>query len=200
MIEINLFQSFYEDKSEARNNELAYCFNHNQYNKLFKRYIQIQGIRPTFNDVFKMTQDYPNCLNVIANSDIYFHESFGRIREINWREKLCLALGKWDLMKTGQLLHMAQPDSQDCWVFYGAAPQIEGADFYVGGVAGCDNVIAYLLEQYGYSVFNPSNDLKCIHYHISRVRNYASGKTQATIERLPPPYKLLHPCNLSDVK
>jgi len=83
------------------------------------------------------------------------------------------------------------PDSQDTWIFMGGVPQISGADFTLGK-AGCDNSIAYMLEQSGYNVLNPSRTIKTYHLHLTNIRNYTDVVGHA-IERIQPPYKLLYP-------
>ena len=100
-------------------------------------------------------------------------------------------------MINGFAIFMNRADSQDVWAFYGAVPKIEGADFFVGGVAGCDNRIAKLLEDSGYNVVNPSIDIKTYHLHETGVRNYIeNGKIKETI---PPPYKLVPPCTIKSL-
>jgi len=49
-------------------------------------------------------------------------------------------------------------------------------------VHNCDNRIAYEILQAGYHVINPSQTIRCIHYHMSEVRNYSPD------ERIPKPY------------
>ncbi len=193
-LEVNLFQSVYTDKSEARDKELQFCFEHNRKNSFFTRYFTIVGDgRPTFNDLFRMTEQYPNCINILSNSDIYFPQEFERIKEIDWRKKkICLALSRWDLMKTGQLQHFDFPDTSDVWIFLGVMPQLKGADFTMGK-PGCDNRINYLIEQAGFEMFNPSKDIRTIHYHLTQVRYYQD------IDRIPPPYRLIHSCHIADV-
>lgn len=57
-------------------------------------------------------------------------------------------------------------------------------------VHNCDNAIANRLENAGYNVLNPSKDIRTFHLHNSGIRNYTSK------DRVPPPYKLIHPHNL----
>jgi len=48
---------------------------------------------------------------------------------------------------------------------------VEGANF-TQGVPGCDNKIAYLLQEAGYVVTNPSTTIKTYHLHLSGIRHY----------------------------
>jgi hypothetical protein len=53
---------------------------------------------------------------------------------------------------------------------------------------GCDNKIAYLAEQYGYNLKNPS--LSVITKHMHKTNN-RSGSSSDLSKRIPPPYKLV---------
>ena len=103
--------------------------------------------------------------------------------------KLCLALCRWEITDYGSARFIYREDSQDVWIFNGAVPKIEGADFFAGGVAGCDNKIAHLLFENGYRLESPSFDIRTYHLHLSGVRNYVSNGV--VTERLDPPYKTL---------
>lgn len=202
---INIFQNFYVDPNPQRQVEIETCRTINAALVLSSCPISYRELneRLTFNQIFNLMSDYPNHLNIVANSDIILRErdlghvvtTFNRHPK---KERLCFALTRWDLQPDNASIEfMNRADSQDTWIFYGAVPQVEGADFFVGGVAGCDNKIAYLLERAGYEVYNPSIDVRTIHVHNSNIRNYiVNGKIK---EQLPPPYKILPPCSLRDV-
>lgn len=49
-------------------------------------------------------------------------------------------------------------------------------------VHNCDNRIAYEIHKAGYHVINPAQTIRCIHYHMSEIRNYSMD------ERIPKPY------------
>lgn len=197
-----LMQSYYQDKNPERQKEIDYCHKNNIDNPFFDHHISYQVFRPTFNHLFYHTKDFPDALIIIANSDITFNDTIQKILNINWRKSLCLALSRWDMKKNFQqiesLEHHAHADSQDVWIFKGTVPVIQGADFFMG-VPGCDNVLAHLLMLEGYQLYNPSKDIQCIHHHQSHERAY-DRKPDGEIYRLPPPYHLVQPCNLSDVK
>lgn len=168
----------------------------------------ITEIRPTYNDYFRIMRklfDSENNINIISNLDIIIpKESLiqsknGKcINDYLTNKSTCLALTRWDIIgadTTGTWNNNIQlfdtPDSQDTWVFLGGVNQITGADFTLG-LAGCDNSIAHLLEVSGYNVLNPSRTIKTYHFHLTNIRNYTNVVGHA-IERIPPPYKLLHP-------
>lgn len=222
----NWITSYYTDKNAERQEEIDVCLIGNMANSEIEKVIVlcskkdlpslkkvIKGNskrvkivefnkRPTYNDFFKITADYPDHINAIANSDIIMNEpSTKTIKEFNWKSNYCFALSRWDLIKNDQgeinfpeAKLFDRPDSQDTWIVVGSVPQISGADFTMG-VVGCDNVIAHLLQVSGYSVHNPSRNVITFHYHISNVRNY-----NAKIETLQPPYHLVHPCFIEQIQ
>jgi hypothetical protein len=180
---MNLFINTYQDKNPERQKELIACFEKNAAFGIFN-IVQLNG-RPTFkdffNDVNKIT--HPNDINIIANSDIYFFElNYDYFTALD--HDTCYALSRWDVQQDGSAVHYNNPGSQDTWIFRGAIKMVEGANF-TQGVAGCDNKIAYLLQQAGYKVINPSLTIKTYHLHNSGSRNYLrNGK---------PLYRLPHP-------
>lgn len=195
--------------TESDYSKLLYIYNENK-SKLIPI---ITDKRPTYNDYFAITTKLFNGntnINIIANLDIIINpeelvqQKGADIRKIVsdyiTNNKTCLALTRWDVkadnvFNTNNHIDSSTffdtPDSQDTWIFMGGVPQISGADFTLG-VAGCDNKIAYLLEASGYNVLNPSRTIKTYHLHLTNIRNYTDIVGHA-IERIQPPYKLLHP-------
>ncbi len=201
---IYMLQAIYEPQDTDRNAEIKYCFDYNARNSLVHTYLHMAG-RPTFNTAFSIMRDRSNMTSerncyILMNSDIFI--PINTIKMLNNfmascmapLDKVCLALSRWDLMADGELLHYDHLDSQDTWIFFSPVPHIEGANFYVGGVPGCDNKIAYLLEQAGYKIFNPSKDLQTIHYHLKE-----SHRTYTDAERIVAPYKLVPTCKLDQI-
>lgn len=178
---MNLFINTYTDKDPIRDAELKKCL---EINKLTGWGIcELQG-RPTFKDFFNAINEVTenDDINIIANSDIYFDKDYDFCREIQYNE--CFALSRWDVQPNGSAVHYQNSGSQDTWIFRGAIRMVEGANF-TQGVAGCDNKIAWCLEQAGYIVTNPSTKIKTYHLHLSGVRNYIrKGKP---VYRLPRP-------------
>lgn len=110
---INIFQNYYLDPVNERQEEIDYCRNIN--NRLRDKdsnvfYVELDN-RPTFNTFFYLTQHYPKHINIIANSDIYFDiENLNKIEKIYSESKdpykLCLALTRWDVLPDGQVKFM----------------------------------------------------------------------------------------------
>ncbi len=161
----------------------------------------ITELRPSYNDYFsiisKLFSGNEN-INIIANLDIIIPvETLLLCENYLTTSKICLALSRWDINKieiyqTNPFINSAlfnREDSQDTWIFIGDVPQISGASFSLGK-AGCDNSIAYLLQQSGYNVINPSRKLKTYHLHLTNIRNY-TNPYGGTIDRVLPPYKLI---------
>jgi hypothetical protein len=218
----NLFINYYIDSSRERQDELEVCLlsnihngaidtitillsdNHlyalneltcrlEVFNQLKINTIIFEG-RPTYNDYFKLTEQYPEDINIIANTDMIMDfKSLIRLKSWKW-DNTCLALSRWDFTDSKinfkDAVHFNRADSQDVWMIKGAFPQIKGNSFGLG-VAGCDNSIAHSLSNH-YHIINPSLDIKTYHYHISNVRNYTNTNGIA-IERINPPYKLIQP-------
>lgn len=123
--------------------------------------------RPTFQQMFYYMagRTTPDDVNILANLDIYFDETIELVNRIQSHE--CFALTRWDIID-GVPVFFNRGDSQDCWIFRGAPPDVE-AGFEMGRV-GCDNVIAEILNLKR-PLRNPSLSIKALHIHNSGVRN-----------------------------
>lgn len=203
-MKINIFQNYYLSDNEARNIELVECNTRNAMLSYYSDdvYFHVTKHRFTFNEFFEMTKEYPNDINIVANSDIYFTQSCIHRIEMLFRNianpnKTCLALSRHDLDSEGNEVLFNRVDSQDAWCFFGQVPKVQGADFYVGGIAGCDNKIAYLLQKEGYALFNPSMDIKIIHLHDSKYRTWNTPNNLK--EQLKPPFAYVLPCRIADI-
>ena len=152
--------------------------------------------RPTFSELFALCK--PEAVNVIANSDIHFERTgLDLMDEICGNE--CFALSRWDGGKAGGYRLWDHADSQDAWVFRGI-PQGINAPFTMG-IAGCDNKLAWLIDQAGYVLRNPSRTIRAYHLHNVQWRSYlhdpeGQARGGKKIERIPPPYKLVKPTTL----
>lgn len=179
MNKVRLFQQEYVDQNPERNMELEFCLHKNKnliFDSIDYEFVPIKR-RITFNEFFQMSRNYPNSINILANTDIFLKkETVEKIvyfySKLKKPEKFCLAMSRWEFKKNGEASTLAPPDSQDVWVFYGSVPIMENADFFVGGVLGCDNRIAHILVHNGFIVENPALSIKFYHYHLSGVRNY----------------------------
>jgi hypothetical protein len=215
MIQVNLFTSYYTDRNEERNKEIISCIENNlkckieSFTILYDNNIDknnlhsrigfpkieevVVGGKPSFNDFFALSKDG---INIFTNSDIYItDEEVSKIKifieHLSNKEKTCLALSRWDVHHDGSSTHFDRADSQDTWIFFGKIDFRTKYEFGMG-VAGCDNVLAHQLNEYGYRVLNPSKQLKTFHLHLSGVRNYLDNAGRVFF-RLEPPYYLVKP-------
>jgi hypothetical protein len=196
--------SWYEEKNPSRRKELISClvktvdssevdhvhllaeveppFRHE------KMSFKLIGIRPTYDTFFKRANEIgqEGDIIVIANTDIYPGTGSGSfVQRLGSNE--CYALSRWDEDEEGNITLFERVDSQDAWAFrYPIRKNIHGG-FNIG-IPGCDNRIAHELNEAGYRVLNPSKDVRFIHRHNSRVRNYVPGK-----HSIPPPYLRVTP-------
>ena len=182
---INLFVQVYQSDNEARQKELDTCLKNNKsLNINGVPYFNIIEIteRLTFNQMFKLTEQYPDRINIIANSDIYFNETILAVRFI--KENQCLALSRWDIRGSNAIL-FDRKDSQDVWIFNGAV-KCNGGNYYLG-IPGCDNKIAWELKQSGYQISNPSKSIHALHLHQTEYRTYTPK------DRLLEPFHFIKP-------
>jgi hypothetical protein len=184
---VNLFLNYYRDSNDARNDELELCLHNNIRNNNINTIIIESNDRLKYSDFFYYIDKLGmhDTVNVIANLDIYFDESISLCESIN--DNNVYALSRWDNLGM-KLVHFNRHDSQDAWVFRGVPKGVFGG-FYLG-VPGCDNRIAFEFKKAGYSVHNPSLDIKAIHIHRSRKRNYTRK------DSVPPPYLVVPSCRL----
>lgn len=214
----NLFINYYIDANAERQKELVKCVIENTKNfdniiviADFESFEDIQGLvdfdltavitngkRATYLEYFDLISLYngPNNINVIANLDIVIPKEtlVNCVPYFTGPEKSVLALTRWDIKPDGSLEFFNRWDSQDVWIFNGAVEKGIAADFGLGK-PGCDNAIAHRLHVAGYSVLNPSLNLKTYHQHLVMVRNYLNEKGQQKERGIAPPYKCLTPTN-----
>lgn len=158
----------------------------------FDKITPIYEGRPTFSDMFALCE--PRMVNVIANSDIYFDAEGVELLGVMSMDD-CYALSRWNVDEHGNATPYRLRDSQDAWAFCGM-PSF-AADFPLG-VPGCDNRIAKLFLDAGYSVKNPCRSVKAYHLHNVQWRSYLvnpDGRARGgdKIERVPGPYHFVDP-------
>jgi hypothetical protein len=184
--QINLFVQVYDCGDAERQKELDTCLKNNKALNIngvpYFNVIEIKE-RLTFKELFKLTEQYPDRINIIANSDIYFNETILKCRWLQGKE--CFALSRWDVYGNTATL-FDRKDSQDVWVFNGAVTENIG-NYYLG-IPGCDNKIMWELKAVGYSVSNPAKTIHALHLHNTNFRTY-DYKT----ERVPQPYHFIKP-------
>lgn len=154
--------------------------------------------RPTYREWFSITRKYSDqkTISCIANTDILFEYSdVQKIKSYRFGINTCFAISRWDIVNENDLSTskiFARSDSQDTWITKGSFVDVQQANFPLG-IAGCDNKIAHLLEVSGYKLINPCKSIKTHHFHKSNVRNYI---VNSNVERIPPPYAKVEPCNI----
>ena len=172
---IRLFVSYYQCGNKKRQKELDFCWNKNNQNPLIDHIVNFEN-RPTYNQFFEETKNYPYDINILANADIYFNDTLALVKGISPRE--AYALTRWEVNKKGTIVpfeemhvenkHAKAKHSQDVWVFKGAVERVQG-NFHLGR-PGCDNRIAAEIRRAGYKLSNPSFQIQCIHKHREPAR------------------------------
>jgi len=127
--------------------------------------------KPSFSnyiDIINKVSDEDD-INIFLNSDCYACEkTIENVYRIKKDEMWCLQ--KYNIIDEDFNLFFEDAScSQDVWIFRGNPKEIKNIDFYFG-VPGCDNRFAYESEVSGYTILNPSLDIKFYHYHLSEVR------------------------------
>lgn len=183
------YQSFTIFIDESDTNELDKGFLEYYLKTNNVKIISKQG-RTSFNDVFEQiaidSKDADKDeVFIFMNTDIFLYD-LSQFVQVGG-ENVAYAISRYDKIH-GQHILFERPDSQDTWVFFGKT-NVKLPLVINFGIAGCDNRLAYELEQLGYNLHNPAYRIKTIHYHESAIRNYINSEGIA--ERIPPPYKLL---------
>jgi hypothetical protein len=211
-----LFSTYYQAKSPARQSEYDFCINKNKVADFDRIYLLVEneedkelaweehgvevinvGKRPTFKDFFDFfsSEEFRDSINVVANTDIFFLNMQQIDRNLHRliRGKSCFALTRYDYHLNRPSDLFDRPDSQDTWVFngYEKLDQVKNIDFTMG-LGGCDNRLAYELQQAGFEVLNPSKTIQTFHFHEVPLRTNADSSGEQII-RIPPPYLLLPP-------
>jgi hypothetical protein len=149
----------------------------NLKNKIFQTVI---GERLTYKQAFDYYNKYmPGTICILCNADIFTDESIEVLNDINF-ENTVLALTRYefnDEKKSALLRGMEQKSksskiyrdysvtvwSQDCWIWKMEEINIKGSDFHLG-IYGCDNRIAYFINESGYYLYNPCRLISVSHY------------------------------------
>ncbi len=201
---INLFVNYYNASTDERQAEIDFCFHKNADNPLIDRLIVftnlqdcvlhcdevVENDRPTYQDYFNEAAKYPNDINIIANSDIYFDDTIKLAEKIHPNEVFVLTRHEYNNgnIESFFKIHGCPPEwSQDCIIWRGVnrakgLEKVWATDLhsnqdveipYTLGHPGQENHLAWLMRNYGYTVRNPSNSIRAIHVHKERSRpNY----------------------------
>jgi hypothetical protein len=131
-------------------------------------------------------------VSVIVNCDIIVPADSVRLiaKHLPAREMFCLS--RYEACGSGTLKLYDAEYSQDVWAFRGLPPRITRANCF--GVPGCENNFAAEVAADGWTVSNPSRDIRTIHVHGSRIRT----ATNHVNHRLPPPYLFVTPTHLGE--
>jgi hypothetical protein len=157
--------------------------------------------RLTYKDVLlfikQMKETKMDGYYIFANSDIFFDNSLKNLNITSLaREKSFYAILRFEYEENyKEKLQMSQlfgpaKTSQDTWVihtnFSPTEAEINKCSFNFG-LPGCDNVIAYLFNSFGYKIYNEPYVIRTYHYHNSQIRDYSEKN------RLPRPYLFAYP-------
>ncbi|MFT0861687.1 hypothetical protein [Ancylobacter sp. G4_0304] len=190
-----LFVPFYTPKDAARAEELLFCLDRNLANGAFAQIVllvdddtppprfdfRLKMIRldhrPTYQDWIEASRRIcPGRISILANSDLFFDNTIGRISEIFDRDpRAFIALSRFDKEGDRSVPHPHPHWSQDTWAFIPDAGDDTSLDanFAVPlGVPRCDNKIAYLFSVFGYSIYNPFPFVRSVHVHETNLRHY----------------------------
>ncbi|KAG5177604.1 hypothetical protein JKP88DRAFT_332224 [Tribonema minus] len=149
-----------------------------KYGAVRVRLVQL-GERATFASMFSYANGAlpPGTPFILSNSDVYFDSSLGRLGNASasdMRAKV-FALRWWG---NGQLV--PRVDSQDSWLLTTPVPEsVIAATAFPLGVARCDNRLAAVFEEHGFSVGSPSFALRS--WHVDAVKpkpSHYGGATQ----------------------
>ena len=199
---INLFQQFYINKIDERQNEirktLLYNCNNNSINNIYLLNERIYsdeelGVksdkikqiiidkRMTYQDIFTFVEN--NNIDgyiIISNSDIFFDKTIKNIQKcqvIKDKKVYCLNRFSFDSKKLSGLdLDLSgRPDCQDVWIYHSKFNNIlhnKNIFDIELGTPGCDNKIIYLFKLLGFNCYNEPEIIKSYHFHKIMTRNY----------------------------
>ena len=199
---INLFQQFYINKIDERQNEirktLLYNCNNNLINNIYLLNERIYtdeelgvksdkikqiviGKRMTYQDIFTFVEN--NNIDgyiIISNSDIFFDKSIKNIQKCQViKDKKVYCLNRFNFNSknlSGLVLDLSgRPDCQDVWIYHSKFNNILfNKDIFdiELGTPGCDNKIIYLFKILGFNCYNEPEIIKSYHFHKIMTRNY----------------------------
>lgn len=162
----------------------------------------VEASRPPFQTYIDIANSYEElALHMVCNSDIFIEpENLVKLKNLNWNNKLFVALSRHDLYPNGEYFLLDRADSQDALLWYGKC-DIETA-LCPWGVPGGDNSICWKFHEKGYKVVNPAKDIVIKHLHLVLGNNYREGIGGAVIASsiCPPPYFFAAPCFSFEIK
>jgi hypothetical protein len=150
-------------------------FENKYYNKYTNKlnFIRIEKI-PTYKDWIEHSQTN-KLISVFSNADIYFDESINKMFQYLKKPNSIICLSRHEDLDSGKILHKNPHWSQDVWAINSNYLKnlnfISQIDISVGQCR-CDNKFAYVMNTYGWDLYNPCSIIKCFHKHESRIINY----------------------------
>lgn len=207
---LRLYTTYYAEKNEDRLSELNQALENNLNSGLFDEIVifneggdlklfddtriicrNVEN-RPTYQDFFSYINSISSVedIHIIANTDIIFDKQIGVLKELDWHNS-CMALSRWEFTKNGKTRLYNHNDSQDTWIFKGRIKNVFG-EFSIG-IPRCDNRVLYELRKAGYTVINPSFNIKTYHHHKGERAPYCNENIENFVD---PPYEYLYPHNI----
>jgi hypothetical protein len=219
-MKIHLLIDYYRNPYPKRAEELDFCFNENINSKEFDHiHVFAQSELPTdqmpdnvtINKIenrltYKYYMEYAENnipkgdIIVLSNSDIFFDESILKVKDINLDNKVltltrwCPYTGHW--FRNDELVPLHNHShSQDVWIWSNPFKHDDSFNFYIGTL-GCDNKMAFCLDQAGYQVWNPSFSIFAYHKHKERDDNRDYNLVKRLIQG---PYMFVPACQIEDI-
>lgn len=188
-MKVFLFISYYNNPS--RREEFLYCIKKNLKNQFIdkiyvfcedelpidnQKLVKIDSgefKNPSFGKIFSFFEK--DCINIVANTDIYFDSSIRLVKNLKSNEVFCLSRREISWGLNFQIFKRRVGNSQDAWIFNGQVYEdvVDKSDFSLGK-PGCDNHLAWLLNNSSYKLYNPAYDIKAVHVHKSQSRSYTA--------------------------
>jgi len=221
---MNLITTYYITNNQYRNMEIKKCLKKNVENKYIKKIYLLNNnnynldfidnnqnkivqviiskdinYKLNFNDAIFFINNYlKDDICILSNSDIYFNESLSFINKDNIQNNF-YALLRYDEDINGNLsifkkYDIPRDDSQDCWIFKSPLNIDLNKLNFSFGTLGCDSTFAYIANESGLKVLNPSLDIISIHVHNTEFRTYSEAN------RIHGKYCLIPPCHINEYK
>lgn len=195
-----LITFLYNEKNEVRLNEYKSCIennlNHPRIDSIHVLYdtsrddeicslhafLQSKGItityvsdRPTYSDCFSLANKlYPRKNIILSNSDIFFNETLDLLDSISLQNNF-IALTRWNLTETGELVIHNCLYSQDTWIF--STPFNDFCQYPIQmGIPACDGKLIKQAKLAKIPTINPCLSIQCCHLHLSQLRHYPKVK------------------------
>jgi hypothetical protein len=197
---IILIQQYYIPKDEHRLEELNTCLKWNLENPLINEihllneiYYDLEILKhPKIKQIiiktrltYKIAFDYGNCLGskiikLLSNSDISFDTGLMRLKHYDLSNTV-LALTRYNIKSykpfiynlynfSGVMYNNIASGAQDTWIF--THVKTSNLMNFQLGIAGCDSLILFCLQQLGVKLLNNCLVIKTYHHHISNIRYY----------------------------